>query len=571
MRILRREIPLKNNDLSGKLHPVLERVYLARGVDRFDDLNHRLNRLHHRETLGGLVEAASLTADAIAQHQRIVIVGDFDADGATGSALAMRGLAALGAADLHFRVPNRFADGYGLTPSLVAHLRDLSPDLIVTVDNGIASLAGTQAARDLGMQVVITDHHLPGPKLPAANAVVNPNLPDDHFPSKHLAGVGVMFYLLAAVRAELVDRGVARAGDVNLGQWLDLVALGTVADLVQLDVNNRILVENGLRRMRAGRCVPGISALAQAAGRDLGRATAADLGFGLAPRLNAAGRLEDMAAGIECLTTDDPDRAASLAAELDRLNSERRSLQDDMQAQALEVSDGLAEAPDWSERFSLSLWDPQWHQGIVGLVASRLKDRHHRPVVAFAPEAPGAETWKGSARSIRGFHIRDAIAEVDARAPGLIQRFGGHAMAAGLTLSERSLAAFEAAFETVASQRLEADQLTQTLRTDGPLSADDLSAELAQALASGGPWGQGFAEPQFDNPVSVVTLRGVGRGHSKMRVKLDGVEVDAIAFGYDADHVRDLGHALHLVFALELNEFRGRQSLQLNVRHLQPA
>ncbi len=521
--------------------------------------------------LGGLSEAASLTADAITQDQRIVIVGDFDADGATGSALAMRGLSALGAADLHFRVPNRFADGYGLTPSLVDHLRDLAPDLIVTVDNGVASLAGVAAARDLGIKVVITDHHLPGPTLPAANAVVNPNLPGDQFPSKHLAGVGVMFYLMAAVRAELVSRGVARAGEVKLGRWLDLVALGTVADLVHLDANNRILVENGLRRMRAGRCVPGITALAQAAGRDLGRATAADLGFGLAPRLNAAGRLEDMAAGIECLITDDPARAAELAAELDSLNSERRNLQDDMQAQAQAAADGLAAAPGWSERFSLCLRDAHWHQGIVGLVASRLKDRHHRPVVAFAPEAPGADAWKGSARSIRGFHIRDAIAEVDAREPGLIRRFGGHAMAAGLTLPESGLAAFERAFEAVAAQRLEPDQLTQTLRSDGPLSAGDLTAELAQALASGGPWGQGFAEPQFDNPVSVVTLRGVGRGHSKMRVKLDGVEVEAIAFGYDADQVRDLGHALHLVFALELNEFRGRQSLQLNVRHLQPA
>ncbi|MFK7955562.1 MAG: single-stranded-DNA-specific exonuclease RecJ [Lysobacterales bacterium] len=548
----------------------MQRVYAARNIHEPAQLDHRLSCLATPETLGGLREASILVADAIADHRRIVVVGDFDADGATGSALAVRGLSAMGAADIHFRVPNRFSDGYGLTPGLVEHLKSLSPHMVITVDNGVSSVNGVQAARDAGMQVVITDHHLPGPTLPAAHAMVNPNLPGDEFPSKNLAGVGVMFYLLAAVRSELTSRGLLSAKAVNLGQWLDLVALGTVADLVKLDGNNRVLVDNGLRRIRTGACVPGITALAAVAGRDLKTMGASDLGFALAPRLNAAGRLEDMAAGIDCLLTDDPGTARALAEKLDQLNRQRRDLQDDMQTQAQEIADQLAAQPDWGERFSLCLHDTQWHQGIVGLVASRVKDRHHRPVVAFAPESPGASVWKGSARSIRGFHVRDALAEVDATHPGMIQRFGGHAMAAGLTLSADQLDGFSSALEQVARQHLDAEQLDQTIHTDGPLAGSDLTQELALALAEGGPWGQGFTEPQFDNEVFVVSLRGVGRGHTKLQVSLDGVEVDAIAFGVDADQARDMGDQLHLVYALELNEFRGRQTLQLNVRHMAP-
>ncbi len=570
MRVFRRGFSLKNNHLGRNIHAVLQRVYAAREIHQASQLDHRLSALSTPETLGGLQEAGALVADAIANQHRIVVVGDFDADGATGSALALRGLSAMGAADVHFRVPNRFSDGYGLTPGLVDHLKTLTPHLVITVDNGVSSIAGVQAARDAGMQVVITDHHLPGPTLPAAHAMVNPNLPGDRFPSKNLAGVGVMFYLLAAVRSELTGRGLLSANAVNLGQWLDLVALGTVADLVKLDANNRVLVDNGLRRIRTGACVPGIAALAAVAGRDLKRMGASDLGFSLAPRLNAAGRLEDMAAGIDCLLTDDPGTARALAEKLDQLNRQRRDLQDDMQAQAQQIADQMAAQPDWQDRYSLCLRDHQWHQGIVGLVASRVKDRHHRPVVAFAPESPGASVWKGSARSIRGFHIRDALAEVDASHPGLIDRFGGHAMAAGLTLGEEQLDQFSSALEQVARQHLEADQLDQIIHTDGPLTGSDLTQDLALALADGGPWGQGFAEPQFDNAVSVISLRGVGRGHTKLQVELDGVEVDAIAFGIDADQARDMGSPLHLVYALELNEFRGRQSLQLNVKHMAP-
>ncbi|MEM9530395.1 MAG: single-stranded-DNA-specific exonuclease RecJ [Pseudomonadota bacterium] len=570
MLIVERKNICKNNGLKEKVHPVLQRIYLARGIDDPEALKPGLGHLASPKGLSGLEQAAKLVVDAIMGQRQIVVVGDFDVDGATGVALALRALKALGAAQVNYCVPNRFSDGYGLTPALIPPLKDKGAELVITVDNGVSSIAGVAAARAAGMTVVITDHHLPGDTLPNAHALVNPNLPDSGFASPHLAGVGVMFYLLAAVRQRLVQDGRLRKEQVKLSQWLDLVALGTVADLVRLDTNNRILVAQGLARIRAGRCAEGISALCRIAGRDQGRLGAADLGFALAPRLNAAGRLSDMSTGIECLLTDDPGRAADLAAQLQELNSERRSVQADMEAEAQAIVEGLPGSPGNTAGHSLCLYEAGWHQGVVGLVASRVKDRWHRPVVAFAPEDAGSDVLKGSARSIAGFHIRDALALVAARHAGLIHRFGGHAMAAGLTLPAAHLEAFSEALEAVAAEQLAPEQLRQVVRTDGPLAGSDLNLDLAWQLAEGGPWGQGFPEPQFDNQVRVVTLRGVGRGHTRLSVAIDDVEVEAIAFNMDPDRVRAMGTALRMLYALEVNEYRGQQSVQLRVNHLLP-
>ncbi|HEX4896061.1 MAG TPA: single-stranded-DNA-specific exonuclease RecJ [Solimonas sp.] len=549
--------------LPPQLHPVLRRVYAARGVDA-GALTLDLRDLLPPHSLRGLDAAVDLLRSALHDGRRIVIAGDYDADGATGCAVGVLGLRALGASQVDYVVPDRFRMGYGLSPALAELAAARGAQLLVTVDNGIASVAGVARAQALGLQVLITDHHLPGPELPAAEALVNPNQPGCPFPSKHLAGVGVMFYLLLALRARLREDGAfAGREPPNLAELLDLVAVGTVADVVRLDRNNRILVEQGLRRLRAGRARPGLMALLQVAGRDPARLGAQDLGFVLGPRINAAGRLEDIRTGIDCLLAPDLETALPLARALDRYNRERRELEAQMRAEA-EVLVG-----DCSDDTGISLFDPSWHEGVVGLVASRIKEREHRPVFAFArAQDPG---WlKGSGRSIPGFHLRDALAAIDARHPGLLARYGGHAMAAGLSLREERLPQFRALFAAECRRTLSEDVLQRLLETDGELATAELSLETAQALETAGPWGQGFPEPLFEGRFQVADVRCVGAdgAHVKYRLRHSGGTVTAMDFG-GAERLHSVG-SLHLVYALSVNRWQGNESLDLRIQHLEP-
>ena len=556
-------------DWPDSVHPVLRRVYAARGVTAAAQVRHRLADLLPPQTLGGLEAAVALLDAAIARDLRICVIGDFDCDGATGTAVAVRGLRMLGARQVSYRVPHRLRHGYGLTPQLVAELGLPAPELLLTVDNGIASLDGVSAARAAGMQVIVTDHHLPGARLPAANAIVNPNLEGDPFPSKALAGVGVVFYLLLALRAHRRVQGAFEPGqEPDLSGLLDLVALGTVADMVVLDRNNRILVAAGLRRMRAGLAQPGLRALMHVAGRAPDRIGSTDLGFALGPRINAAGRLEDMALGIECLLCEDAARALDLAAQLDAINHERRALQDEMlaQAEAAVAHVVAAIAAGAAGEAALCVFEPEWHPGVVGLVAARLKEMLHRPVIAFAPGGDDG-LLRGSARSIPGFHLRDALADVAAMHPGLIVRFGGHAMAAGLSLAPENLDAFRAHFAEVAGARLSPDLLRAVVWSDGGLAPEEFSRELATQLREGGPWGQGFPEPVFDDIFDLAAWRVVGNGHLKMQLRHagSGTLIDAIQFsGFDGDAPAP---RLHLVFQLTTDDFRDRCGVQLVVRH----
>jgi len=547
--------------LPAELHPVLRRVYAARGVAAAE-LRLELKNLLPPDGLLGLERAAALLADAIAEQRQVVIAGDYDADGATGTALAVLGLRALGASRVDYVVPDRFRMGYGLSPALVDLAVERGAQLLVTVDNGIASLAGVAHAKALGLGVIVTDHHLPGAELPAADAIVNPNQPGCGFASKALAGVGVMFYLLMALRAELRRRGQL-ASEPNLANWLDLVALGTVADVARLDANNRVLVEQGLRRLRSGRGRPGLLALLEAAGRPLAALSATDLGFVLGPRLNAAGRLDDMRAGIECLLADSLEVARPLAQELDRLNRERRALTSQMseEAQLLVEDDGAV---------GLCAFDESWHEGVVGLVAARLKESRHRPAIAFA-RAQEAGLLKGSARSIPGLHIRDVLAAVDAAHPGLIERFGGHAMAAGLSLSEARYPEFAAAFDQACRERLSPAELERVIETDGALSTTELSLATAQVLEQAGPWGAGFPEPQFLGSFRVATLRLMGREqqHVRYRLDCDTLQLEAVDFG-GAERALAPGAWLQAVYQLGVNRWNGSELLQLRLIHLEP-
>jgi single-stranded-DNA-specific exonuclease len=572
MRLLRRAVP-DFTPWPADVHPVLQRVYAARGVVRPDDAEARLAQLLRPETLGGLDAAVSLLVAALREERRILVVGDFDADGATGTAVAVRGLRMLGARNVSFRVPHRIRHGYGLSPELVADLRGERPDLLLTVDSGIACLRGVEAANAAGMRVIVTDHHLPGEALPAAAAIVNPNLQGDAFPSKALAGVGVVFYLLLALRRALrgadwfVQQGMQ---EPDLAVLLDLVALGTVADMVPLDANNRVLVQAGLRRMRAGLLQPGLRALAQLAGRRLDRLSTSDLGYAIGPRLNAAGRLEDMSIGIACLLCDEEGEALQLAAQLDAINAERRELQQQMVEQAeVLVAAALGRAGELLPH-GVCVFDPEWHPGVVGLVASRLKDRLHRPVIAFAP---GGEDGllRGSARSIAGFHVRDALADIAAREPGLLGRFGGHAMAAGLSLAPANLERFRTAFAELAQARIDAAALQAELWSDGPLARADFNRALAEQLRLAGPWGQGFPEPLFDGEFAVESWRVVGEAHLKLRLRHpDGGEpLDAIEFG--GWRGEPPPSRLSLAFQLDLDDWRDRRGVQLLVRHRAPA
>jgi len=570
--IRRRTIPVFDCAWPATMHAVLRRVYAARGIRAADEINHTLAAMAPPQTLGGIAAACALLATAITQDRRIVVVGDFDCDGATGTAVAVRGLRLLGARHVDYRVPNRILHGYGLTPALVDTLASLAPDLVVTVDNGIASHAGVAAAKARGMQVLITDHHLPGAQLPDADAIVNPNLAGDAFPSKALAGVGVMFYLLLALRAHLRAAGGFAAGgaEPDLSCLLDLVALGTIADLVPLDFNNRVLVEAGLRRIRGRRACAGVLALIDVSGREAARLVPADLGYALGPRINAAGRLEDMALGIECLLTDDAAVARAIAERLSTINDERRELQASM------VEQGEAAVAHWIAAhdaallpLGVTLFDEGWHAGVVGLVASRLKDRLHRPVVACAPAGDGSSEVRASARSIRGVHVRDILAEVDVRRPGLIMRFGGHAMAAGLTLERASVTEFAAEFDAVIRERVAPELFDPVMLTDGELDGGDFCLDLAYQLRHAGPWGQGFAEPLFDNLFELASWSLVGGRHWRLALRLPGLAQPIAAILFNVDVGSTPPQRLRAAYQLDVNEWNGRESVQLVVRHLQ--
>ncbi len=563
-----REIGAGAGPFPDSWHPVLGRVLAARGVFTKSELGGDLGQVHPPDTMSGAHRAAKILAEAIRADSKILIVGDYDADGATATVLMIRGLRMLGAQHVTYLVPNRFAFGYGLSPELVATLESPLPDLIVTVDNGIASLSGVEAARSLGIKVIITDHHLQGEQLPEGDAIVNPNQTGCAFPSKHLAGVGVAFYLLIALRRLRREDGESR--QPALAGLLDLVALGTVADLVHLDRNNRILVEQGLRRIRAGRGSAGIMALIAASGRDYRRITSSDLGYAVAPRLNAAGRMDDMCHGIECLLATESESARLHAEVLERLNSERRTVQAEMQVQADELIKAI-NVPDADARpLSVVLHDSGWHEGIVGLLASRVKDRVHRPVVAFATSQMDGSLLRGSARSIRGFHIRDALAQVDVRAPGLIKRFGGHAMAAGLTILRQDLPRFESLLCDVVTAGMPSDLLQRVILTDGDLTPADYCMELAEQLRSAAPWGQAFPAPLFEGWFDVREHRVVGGAHLKLVVcpRDGGGELDAIAFYTPPEALPEGVSPIRMLYQLDVNQFRGRRTLQLLVEEI---
>ena len=565
--IVRRPAVPAAMDFPADMHPVLARLYASRHLASASALQNTLDHLEPPARLKGMEAAISLLVSMLEQAKHILIVADFDADGATSCALAVRALRLLGAAKVSYVVPNRFEYGYGLTPEIVQVAAEQQPDLIVTVDNGISSVDGVAAARALGIQVLVTDHHLPGSVLPEADAIVNPNQPDDTFPSKHLAGVGVIFYVMLALRARLRDLGWFERRPLpepNLAQLLDLVALGTVADVVPLDHSNRILVAQGLGRINQGQCCAGLRALLQVAGRAPGRLVATDLGFMLAPRLNAAGRLEDMSLGIACLLTDDAAAALEMAQRLDGLNRERRRIESAMQTQALAALDTLQLGNRLPR--GLCLFDAAWHQGVIGILASRIKDRTHRPVICFAPSSD--TEIKGSARSVSGVHIRDVLDAVATRHPHLLQKFGGHAMAAGLTLARCHLDAFQAAFAEEVARHLGEDDLRGRLLSDGALEAQDLALELAELLRAAGPWGQGFPPPLFDGQFELVERRIVGEKHLKMILRHpQGKQLDAIAFNQTAEHLLP-GQQLHAAYRLDVNEYRGERTLQLIVEHL---
>lgn len=550
------------------LHPVLARVYAARGATSMESARPRLAHLHAPDSMGGLDAATALLAEAIASNRHIVVVGDFDCDGATACAVGVRGLRMLGAGHVSYAVPNRMTHGYGLSPALVEELAAMSPDMIVTVDHGIACHEGIAAARARGWRVLVTDHHLPGDRLPDADVIVDPNLRGDGFPSKALAGVGVIFYVLLALRRRLRDAGDTAAHAADLTTLLDLVAVGTVADLVALDANNRALVAAGLRRLRAGQGCAGLRALIEVAQRDAGRLSATDIGFSVAPRLNAAGRLEDMALGIECLLTDDLPRAREIAQLLNEINGERRAVQQQMVEEA-ELALTRVQLPAGDLPPAICLFDPEWHPGVIGLVASKLKERLHRPIVAFAPASPGSHMLRGSARSISGFHMRDALARVDAKEPALIERFGGHAMAAGLSLHADHRSAFQAHLHAHATDSLTPELLQAEFLSDGELEPCDFSRECAQALRDGGPWGQAFPEPQFDGEFKVLSARAVGQRHLKLELERGGQRLNAIEFGGWTD-TPPSGH-VRIAFRLEPDDYRGGDAVQLVVVHREAA
>ena len=568
MRIEPRPLP-ETLPFLGEMPTLLTRLYAARGVQSQAELDKSLVRLIPYQQLKGIEAAVDLLVIALEQRQRILIVGDFDADGATASTVGLLGLRLLGATHVDYLVPNRFEYGYGLTPEIVDVALTRSPQLLITVDNGISSVDGVAAAKKAGLKVLVTDHHLPGNELPDADAIVNPNQPGCDFPSKALAGVGVIFYVLIALRARLNSLGWYQNSKApNIAELLDLVALGSVADVVPLDANNRILVHQGLERIRAGRARPGLKAILEVAKRDHSKITSTDLGFILGPRLNAAGRLDDMSLGIECLLTDDANAAREMAAQLDEMNQDRKSIEQGMQREALAQ---LKELTVDSMPFGLCLFDPEWHQGVIGILASRLKERYFRPTIAFADAGDGM--LKGSGRSVPGFHIRDALSVVAAQHPELISKYGGHAMAAGLTLAQDNFPVFAQAFDAEVRRQLCEDDLTGRLLSDGSLAVEEFHLELARALRNAGPWGQHFPEPLFHGVFQLVEQRIVGERHLKVVLKTEcgSVKLDGIAFGIDRDvWPNPTIRWVELAYKLDLNEFRGNETVQLMIAHIEP-
>jgi len=558
----------------------LQQIYASRQLRSASELERSLAGLLRPQQLKGLDTAVALLVTAMTERQRILIVGDFDCDGATSSALAVLALRAMGVADVSYLVPNRFEFGYGLTPEIVEVAKGFTPDLIVTVDNGISSIEGVATAKAAGIKVLVTDHHLPGSELPAADAIVNPNQHGCDFPSKNLAGVGVIFYLMSALRSALRERnwfseqgagGQTRA-EPNMANYLDLVALGTVADVVPLDANNRILVQQGLQRIRAGQARPGILAMLEVAGRQPQRLVASDLGFSIGPRLNAAGRLDDISLGIECLLTDAPETARKIASELDDLNKDRRAIEGGMQQEAIKDLQSLELSEGDDMPWGLCLFNPDWHQGVIGILASRIKDKYHRPVIAFAradKTVDGEAEIKGSARSVPGLHIRDALDLVAKQNPGLLSKFGGHAMAAGMSFKETDFRRFQQAFDRVVRETMPPEALQAQVLSDGELLAHEFTLPLAHELREAGPWGQMFPEPLFDGEFYLVQQRIVGEKHLKLTLAVDEARqqlVDAIAFNVDVSiWPNNACEKVRLAYKLDVNEFRGRQSLQLMV------
>ncbi len=549
---------------------MLARVYQHRGVRSLNELDYSLARLPSPDLLKGLPAALTLLVQALQRQQKILVIGDFDADGATATAVALRGLRALGAKNVDFLVPDRFVYGYGLTPAIVDLAQQLSPDLIITVDNGISSIDGVAAAKKAGITVLVTDHHLPGEQLPMADAIVNPNQHGCPFPDKALAGVGVMFYVLLALRKRLreIDWFVEqKMSEPNLANLLDVVALGTVADMVPLSHTNRILVQQGLQRIRAGQCCAGIRALADIAGKKCSRLLASDFGFAIAPRLNAAGRLEDMKHGIECLLTDDPIAAQQYAVELDAMNKTRRMIQDDMQNIALNDARLAAWQSGEALPWSVCLYDSSWHQGVIGVLAGRIKERFHRPAIMFADA--GAGEIKGSARSVAGLHIRDALDSIAAQNPHILNKFGGHAMAAGLTIQREHFAQFVELFEQEVQLWLDETDLDAALLSDGQLPAEAISLETAEQLRAAGPWGQRFPEPVFDGVFKIINQKLVGEKHVRLRVSWQDEKsfFDAIAFNVDVEQWQlAVGDYVRLAYRLDVNEYNGVRSVQLVVQ-----
>jgi single-stranded-DNA-specific exonuclease len=576
-KITQRKINTELGAFDREMPSLLQRIYLGRGITSDEQLERILAKLPQPDTLKGLFDGVALLETALKQQQSVLIVGDFDADGATSTALTLLAMRAMGIQNIDFIVPNRFEFGYGLTPEIVAIAQQRNPDLIITVDNGISSVSGVSAAKEAGIKVLITDHHLPGAVLPEADAILNPNQHGCDFPSKNLAGVGVVFYLLSALRSQLRKTGWFAEKNIpepNMAEWLDLVALGTVADVVPLDQTNRVLVHQGLQRIRAGKTRPGIQALLDLAGKDRQRLVAADLGFTVGPRLNAAGRLDDMSIGIECLLETDPYLAREYAVQLDELNRDRRVIEADMQREGLQMLDKL----DLNEQelsWGLCLFDENWHQGVVGLLASRIKDRVHRPVIAFA-DAGGEDEgnndekeYKGSARSIPGLHIRDALDAVATAHPELISKFGGHAMAAGLSLKAKNYTAFAQAFDEEVKRQLTPADLEAEIVTDGELTPEELSLETGYLLRESGPWGQHFPEPLFQGEFYIVQQRIVGDKHLKLLLAIDEQKqqlIDAIAFNVDTDVWPNLNVVkVQLIYKLDINVWKGRESVQLMV------
>ncbi|CAH5404340.1 Single-stranded-DNA-specific exonuclease RecJ, partial [Serratia marcescens] len=570
---LRRRPAADDTHLPASLPPLLRRLYALRGVQAEQELERGVKGMLPWQQLDGIDDAVSLLQQALADGRRIMVVGDFDADGATSTALTVLALRSMGGASVDYLVPNRFEDGYGLSPEVVEQAAARGAELIVTVDNGISSHAGVDVAHAKGMQVLVTDHHLPGETLPAAEAIVNPNLRGCAFPSKSLAGVGVAFYLMLALRARLRDSGWFEQRALampNLAELLDLVALGTVADVVPLDANNRILVYQGLNRIRAGKCRPGIRALLEVANRDARQLAANDLGFALGPRLNAAGRLDDMSIGVALLLSDDIAQARMLANDLDALNQTRREIEQGMQVEALQLCDQL-ERTSTELPYGLAMYHPEWHQGVVGILASRIKERFHRPVIAFAPAGDGI--LKGSGRSVPGLHMRDALERLDMLNPGLMMKFGGHAMAAGLSLEEARFDEFRQRFGELVGEWLDPAMLEGVIWSDGELAMQELSLTTAELLREGGPWGQAFPEPTFDGKFRILQQRLVGEKHLKLMVEPlgGGPLLDGIAFNVDTTLWPDSSvREVELAYKLDVNEFRGNRNVQLLIQHLWP-